>query len=49
VFKAFIFYKVGREKFNSRLVYFTAVLGIDKENRRLKEAVNFLYIIAGLV
>ena len=47
-FSQFIFYKIGGDKFRSVLIYFTAILGIDKKNRRLKESINFLYILAGL-
>ncbi|KAK5189319.1 hypothetical protein LTR47_011879 [Exophiala xenobiotica] len=45
----FIFHKIGGEPFKSGLVHFAAVLGIDEENRRLREAVNFSYVVAGLV
>ena len=47
-FSQFIFHKVGGDKFRSALIHFTAVLGIDEENRRLKEPINFSYILAGL-
>lgn len=47
-FTQFIFHKVGGDKFRSGLIHFTAVLGIDEENRRLKEPINFSYILAGL-
>ncbi|KEF50790.1 uncharacterized protein A1O9_13158 [Exophiala aquamarina CBS 119918] len=47
-FTQFIFHKVGGDKFRSGLIHFTAVLGIDEENRRLKEPLNFSYILAGL-
>jgi hypothetical protein len=49
VLQGFIFHRVGGEKFKSGLVHFTAVLGIDEGNGRLKEAINFSYVIAGLV
>jgi superfamily II DNA helicase RecQ len=47
-FTQFIFHRVGGDKFRSGLIHFTAVLGIDEENRRLKEPLNFSYILAGL-
>ncbi|KIW16537.1 hypothetical protein PV08_03725 [Exophiala spinifera] len=45
----FIFHHVGGEPFKSGLIHFVAVLGIDEENRRLREAINFSYVVAGLV
>ena len=47
-FSQFIFHKVGGDKFYSALIHFMAVLGIDEENCRLKELINFSYILAGL-
>ena len=47
-FSQFIFHKVGGDKFRSALIHVTAVLGVDEENRRLKERINFSYILAGL-
>ena len=47
-FSQFIFHKVEGDKFRSVLIYFMAVLGIDKENYQLKELINFSYILAGL-
>jgi superfamily II DNA helicase RecQ len=47
-FTQFVFHRVGGDKFRSGLIHFTAVLGIDEENRRLKEPVDFSYILAGL-
>lgn len=45
----FIFFKVGHDPFRSGLVHFMAVLGIDEENRRLKRASDYSYILAGVV
>jgi hypothetical protein len=45
----FLFHHIGGEPFQSGLIHFVAVLGIDEENRRLREAVNFSYVVAGLV
>ena len=47
-FSQFIFYKIGEDKFRSILIYFTAILDIDKKNHRLKKSINFSYILAGL-
>ena len=47
--KSFIFHKVGGQLFKSGLVHFLAVLGIDAENSRLRRAVDYSYIIAGVV
>src|ERR1700744_452762 len=38
---ACIFEPISGSVFHNPIVHFTAVLGIDEENRRLKEAVNF--------
>lgn len=45
----FIFFKVGHDQFRSGLVHFVAVLGIDDENRRLKRASDYSYVLAGVV
>lgn len=45
----FLFHHIGGEPFKSGLLHFVAILGIDEENRRLREAVNFSYVVAGLV
>ncbi|KIW86592.1 uncharacterized protein Z519_12804 [Cladophialophora bantiana CBS 173.52] len=45
----FLFHHIGGEPFKSGLIHFIAILGINEENRRLREAVNFSYVVAGLV
>lgn len=45
----FIFHKVYHKPFESPMLHFMAVLGIDEENNRLKEANDYSYMLAGLV
>lgn len=47
--RSFIFYKVYYKLFESPMLHFIAVLGIDEENNRLKEANDYSYMLAGLV
>jgi hypothetical protein len=35
--------------FKSAIIHFLAVLGINEETRRLREANNFSYMLAGMV
>lgn len=49
VLAAFIFEPVDRSIFNSELVYFLAVLGIDGEMDRLRTAKDYLYMLVGVV
>jgi len=49
IYYYFIFFKIGYNPFRSGLVHFITVLGIDKKNRRLKRASDYLYILAGVV
>jgi hypothetical protein len=46
---SFIFHKVYHKPFESPMLHFMAVLGIDEENNRLKEANDYSYMLAGLV
>jgi hypothetical protein len=45
----FIFQKVYADVFESPLVHFVAVLGIDPENNRLRTGNEFSYMLAGVV
>jgi hypothetical protein len=47
--RSFIFHKVYHKPFESPMLHFMAVLGIDEENNRLKEANDYSYMLAGLV
>jgi len=47
--QSFIFHKVYHKSFKSPMLYFIVVLGINKENNRLKEANDYSYMLAGLV
>jgi hypothetical protein len=47
--QSFIFHKVYHKPFESPMLHFMAVLGIDEENNRLKEANDYSYMLAGLV
>ena len=47
--KAFVFQRIWGSPFESGLVHFIAVLGIDDDQARLRQAHNFSYMLAGLV
>jgi hypothetical protein len=47
--QSFIFHKVYHKPFESPMLHFMAILGIDEENNRLKEANDYSYMLAGLV
>lgn len=49
VLASFIFEPVGDRPFSSGLVHFLAVLGIDAEMDRLREAKHYSYMLAGVV
>ena len=49
LFETFIFQKMYGDVFQSPLVHFLAVLGIDQENRRLRNGNDFSYMLAGVV
>ncbi|KAF2646996.1 hypothetical protein K491DRAFT_723842 [Lophiostoma macrostomum CBS 122681] len=49
VLASFIFEPVGDRPFSSGLVHFLAVLGIDAEMDRLREAKHYSYMLAGIV
>jgi superfamily II DNA helicase RecQ len=49
LFQAFIFHRTGDEPFQSGLIHFLAVLGIDETANRLREAHDFSYMLAGVV
>lgn len=49
VYHSFIFHKVGGKQFSSGLIHFLAVLGIDEDNNRLRRAVDYSYMLAGMV
>ena len=49
VFQRLIFQRVRGDTFKSTLLHFLAVLGIDGETRRLREANDFSYMLAGVV
>jgi Helicase conserved C-terminal domain/Orsellinic acid/F9775 biosynthesis cluster protein D/DEAD/DEAH box helicase len=49
VYRSFIFHKVGGKQFSSGLIHFLAVLGIDEDNNRLRHAVDYSYMLAGMV
>jgi hypothetical protein len=46
---SFIFEGTGDDPFNSGLVHFLAVLGIDAQTGRLRTAKNYSYMLAGVV
>ncbi|KAH7020667.1 hypothetical protein B0J12DRAFT_687630 [Macrophomina phaseolina] len=46
---SFIFQTVGDRPFDSGLVHFLAVLGIDQDMGRLQRAKDYSYMLAGLV
>jgi hypothetical protein len=47
--QSFVFHKVYHKPFESLMLHFIAILGIDEENNRLKEANDYSYMLAGLV
>lgn len=47
--QSLIFHKVYHKPFESPMLHFMAILGIDEENNRLKEANDYSYMLAGLV
>jgi superfamily II DNA helicase RecQ len=49
VLASFIFEPVGDRPFSSGLIHFLAVLGIDTEMDRLREAKHYSYMLAGVV
>ena len=49
VFKTLIFHHVRGDVFQSALLHFLAVLGIDDETGRLRQANDFSYMLAGVV
>ena len=49
VCEGFIFHLVGGRPYASGLVHFLAVLGIDEDNNRLKRALDYSYMLAGVV
>jgi len=46
---AFIFQSVGSDPFDSGLIHFLAVLGIDEDLKRLRTANDFSFMLAGVV
>jgi len=46
---SFIFQSVGKDPFDSGLVHFLAVLGIDEDLKRLQTANDFSFMLAGMV
>jgi len=46
---SFIFRKIGNSLFDSGLIHFLAVLGINEELRRLQTANDFSFMLAGVV
>ncbi|KAK5111071.1 hypothetical protein LTR85_012290 [Meristemomyces frigidus] len=49
LFGSFIFHSVGDRSFCSALVHFLAILGIENETHRLRPAVDYSYMLAGVV
>jgi hypothetical protein len=47
--RSFIFHKVYYKPFESPMLYFIVVLGINEENNRLKEANDYSYMLTRLV
>jgi hypothetical protein len=47
--QSFIFHKVYHKLFESLMLHFIAILSIDEENNRLKEANDYSYMLASLV
>jgi hypothetical protein len=48
-YESLIFQRVRGDTFKSTILYFLAVLGIDEETRRLRQANDFSYMLAGVV
>ena len=46
---SFIFRNISNSPFNSGLIHFLAVLGINEELRRLRTANDFSFMLAGVV
>ncbi|PVI04184.1 hypothetical protein DM02DRAFT_519121, partial [Periconia macrospinosa] len=49
VFLSFIFISIGDNSFSSGLVYFLAVLKINKDISRLRTAKNYSYILTSII
>ncbi|PVH90156.1 hypothetical protein DM02DRAFT_548344, partial [Periconia macrospinosa] len=49
IFLSFIFVSTGDDLFSSGLVYFLAVLRINKDIGRLRTAKNYLYMLASII
>ncbi|KAG9977930.1 hypothetical protein KCU98_g9749, partial [Aureobasidium melanogenum] len=47
--RALLFKKVWNDRFDSALIHFMAVMGIDETNARLRDGNDYSYMIAGLV
>ncbi|KAK0926478.1 hypothetical protein LTR29_017851 [Friedmanniomyces endolithicus] len=47
--ETFIFHKVYHKPFESPMLHFMAILGIDEENDRLRTANDYSYMLAGLM
>jgi TctA family transporter len=48
-YESLIFQRVHGDMFKSAVLHFLAVLGIDEEIGRLRQANDFLYMLAGVV
>lgn len=48
-YKSLIFQRVRGDTFKSAILHFLAVLGINEETRRLRQANDFSYMLAGVV
>jgi superfamily II DNA helicase RecQ len=48
-YESLIFQRVRGDTFKSAILHFLAVLGIDEETRRLRQANDFSYMLAGIV
>lgn len=46
---SFIFQHVGNDPFDSGLIHFLTVLGINKDSKRLRTANDFLFMLVGVV
>ncbi|KEQ68260.1 hypothetical protein M436DRAFT_58711, partial [Aureobasidium namibiae CBS 147.97] len=49
LYKVLLFRKVWNNRFDSAIIHFIAVIGIDETNARLRDGNDYLYMIAGLV
>ncbi|CAD0049699.1 unnamed protein product [Aureobasidium pullulans] len=47
--KVLLFRKVWNDRFDSAMIHFMAVMGIDETNARLRDGNDYSYMIAGLV